>query len=151
MKQTGDRLFCHNSLVPGAADDLAARLAALPAPVRLVFFTRTFGCDTCLAARGAIDQIVSLSDRITVEEHNLVLDKDKAVTFGIDKAPAIAIVGDEDPGIRYYGVPAGHESGALIETIELVACGETSLSAESIAALDGLERSVHIQVFVTPT
>lgn len=135
----------------GGPDDVAARLAALPAPVGLVFFTQTFECETCLPARRVVDQIASLSDRITVEEHNLVLDKDKAAEFGVDKAPAIAVVGERDLGIRYYGVPAGHEVGSLIEAIELVASGEPGLSEDSLTALAALDRAVHLQVFVTPT
>ena len=135
----------------GGPQDVAARLAALPAPVRLVFFTQTFGCETCLPARRVVDQIASLSDRITVEEHNLVLDKDKVAAFGVDKTPAIAVVAAQDLGIRYYGVPAGHEVGSLIEAIELVASGEPELSEDSATALAVLDRAVHLQVFVTPT
>jgi len=135
----------------GAPQDIAARLAALPAPVRLVFFTQTFGCETCLPARQVVDQIASLSDRITVEEHSLVLDKDKVVEFGVDKTPAIVVVGEQDFGIRYYGVPVGHEVGSLIEAIDLAANGEPCLSEDSVIALAALDHAVHLQVFVTPT
>ena len=57
-----------------ALPEIAARLAAVVTPVRLVVFTQTFGCDTCYEARQTADQIASLSERISVEEHNLVLD-----------------------------------------------------------------------------
>ena len=105
----------------GDPQDFETRLASLPAPVTLVFFTQTFGCDTCFAARRVVDQIAALSDRITVEEHNLVLDKEKVAEYGVDRAPALAVVGTEDLGIRYYGVPAGHEIEALVDAIEVVA------------------------------
>ena len=56
-------------MVPGDRR-LAERLAVLPEPVRLVFFTQTFGCDFCLRARQVIDEIASLSKQIAVEEYN---------------------------------------------------------------------------------
>ena len=45
-----------------ALPDIAARLAAVVTPVRLVVFTQTFGCDTCYEARQTADQIASLSE-----------------------------------------------------------------------------------------
>ena len=137
--------------VPGGGDDLEWKLSHLEHSVRLVFFTQTFGCDTCLPARQAIDQIAGLSERITVEEHNLVLDKEKVEEYGVERAPAIAIVGESDLGIRYYGVPAGYELASIVDAVLLVGTGEIGLSDKSLAAIAGLERSVDIKVFVTPT
>ena len=135
----------------GSAQDPADRLAALPVAVRLVFFTQTFGCDTCLPARQVVDQIASLSDQITVEEYNLVLDKDKVAEFGVDRAPAIAIMAERDLGLRYYGVPEGYETASLVDAAVLAAQGDLGLSAESLAAVAAVQRPVDIKVFVTPT
>ena len=131
--------------------DIDARLAALPAPVRLVFFTQTFGCDTCLQARQVIDQIAALSDQITVEEHNSVLDKDEANKYVVNRVPAIAIVGVEDVGIRYYGVPAGFEVESIVGAIEIVATEPPEFGDTARTVIDALDRDVNIQVFVTPT
>ena len=134
-----------------SAQDVAARLAVLPAPVRLVFFTQTFGCDSCLPARQVVDQIADLSDQITVEEYNLVLDKEQVAAFGVDKAPALAVVGATDLGMRYYGMPSVYEVESLIDAIELAAGGDPGLAPESVEALTRLHRDLHLQVFVTPT
>ena len=131
--------------------DLEAVLADLAAPVRLLFFTRTFGCDTCAPARQIVDRIASLSERVTVEEFNLVLDKDPVRTYGIQRAPAIAVVGETDTGIRFYGAPDGHELLSLIDAIVLVASRDSGLSGESRARLAEVEEPIDIQVFVTPT
>ena len=133
------------------ADDLEAALAGLAAPVKLVFFTRTFGCDTCVAARRIVDRIASLSERIAVEEFNLVLDKDEVRAYGIRRAPAIAVVGETDTGIRFYGAPDGHELLSLVEAVVLVASRDPGLSAASRARLAAVEQPIDIQVFVTPT
>ena len=135
----------------GGPTDLEASLAALEAPVKLVFFTQTFGCETCLAARQIIDRIAALSDQISVEEFNLVLDTNQVEAYDIKRAPAIAVVGEADTGIRFYGVPEGHELVSLVESILLVASGDAGLSADSRSLIAAVERPVDIQVFVTPT
>ena len=135
----------------GSPGELEARLASLPHPVRLVFFTQTFGCDTCLSARQVVDQIASLSDQITVDEHNLVLDKETVAEYDVDRAPAIAVVGDTDFGIRYYGVPSGYEVTSLVDAVLLVGSRELGLSDQTLAAIAALDRPVDIKVFVTPT
>ena len=114
--------------MPNDDRDLATRLATLPAAVRLIFFTQTFGCETCLRACQVVTEIASLSEQITVEEYNLVLDKEKVAAFGVDRAPAIAIVGSQDLGLRYYGVPAGYELASLADAILLVASGDPGLA-----------------------
>ena len=133
-----------------APRDFTDRLAALPEEVRLVFFTQTFGCDTCLQAEQMVDEIARLSERVTVEKYNLVLDRERAAEFNIDRAPAVAIVGAADHGLRYYGTPAGHELESMIDAI-LVAGGGAGggLAPASLAAAAAVEQPLDIKVFVT--
>ena len=137
--------------MPTGAEDLAARLSALSAAVRLVFFTQTFGCDTCLPARQVVDRIASLSDQITVEEYNIVLDKDEVSTYRIERAPAVAVVGDRDLGLRFYGVPGGYEMASIVDAVLLAATSDVGLSPESLAAIAAVDRPIDLKVFVTPT
>jgi alkyl hydroperoxide reductase subunit AhpF len=138
-------------MFPGGLSEYEDRLSALGTPVRLVFFSQTFGCDSCLAARQVVDQIARLSDHISVEEHNLILDKEEASAYGIDRAPAIAVVGRSDLGIRYYGVPAGYELATLVDAVALAGTNEPRLSPATLARLETVEQPVDIKVFVTPT
>jgi len=131
--------------------EIAARLAAVAVPIRLVVFTQTFGCDTCYEARQVADQMASLSEQITVEEHNLVLDKDEVSKYQVDQVPVIAVVAERDVGIRYYGVPAGFEVESLVSAIEVVAGLAPAVSVSAQSVLDALDRDVRISVFVTPT
>ena len=131
--------------------ELEAELANISSPVTLVFFTQTFGCESCLPARQVVNRVASLSDQISVVEFNLVLDTDQVESYGIQRAPAIAIVGETDTGIRFYGVPDGYELVSLVESILLVASGDSGLSDESQALIEAGEEPIDIQVFVTPT
>lgn len=131
--------------------DLEAALGDLAAPVKLVCFTQTFDCESCLPARRLVDRVAALSEQVTVEEFNIVLDKGQADTYGIERVPAVAVVGETDTGIRFYGVPDGHELVSLVQAILLVAAGDSGLSDESLSQVAGIEQPVDIQVFVTPT
>ena len=127
------------------------KLADLAGPVRLVMFTQEFECEYCKEARQLVEEIAALSDKVMAEVYNFVTDKEKAEQFGVDKIPAIAVVGAEDYGVRFYGLPSGHEFVSLLEAIKTVAAGQSPLETATLDFLRALDRPVHIQVFVTPT
>jgi hypothetical protein len=58
-------------------------------PVRLLFFTQTIGCETCPQTKQILDELPPLSDRITIEEVNLVLDKDRAALSHLGTVAAL--------------------------------------------------------------
>ena len=98
-----------------------------------------------------LEEVSSLSDKIELVIHDFVADKEKAAEYGIDKIPALAILGKEDHGIRFFGIPSGYEYTSLIEAIIDVSKEKTSLSQKTIEAIKKIDEDIHIQVFVTPT
>ncbi|MGD1995504.1 MAG: thioredoxin family protein [Anaerolineae bacterium] len=126
-------------------------LDEIPNPIRLVMFTQEFECEYCAETRQLVEEIGELSEQVEVEVYDFAEDKDKAEDMGIDKIPAIAIIGAEDYGVRFYGIPTGYEFSSLMQAMQSVAAGEPELSEETKKALAELEEPVHIQVFVTPT
>ena len=78
--------------IVGGFADIESRLARLTEPVRLMFFTQTVDCAKCLATRQILDVLSRCSERITLEEYNLVLDKDTVEEYKIKRVPAVAIV-----------------------------------------------------------
>jgi glutaredoxin-like protein len=119
--------------------------------VRLIFFEQSIGCDTCVPTRRALQRLATSEEGVTVETWNLVLDKDKAAEFGVDRAPATIIAAHGCDRIRYYGAPLGHELPTLVDAIRMTSTGETGLSEQSRARLKALMSPVRIQVFFTPT
>jgi alkyl hydroperoxide reductase subunit AhpF len=141
-------------LSPSDQDTLRAEFARMTRSVRLLFFTQTIGCETCPQTKQILDEMPALSDKIAIDEVNLVLEKDRAARFGVDRAPAIAIVydGDTDSRIRFWGTPAGYEFISLVHAVLLVGGGrESTLTDESKAALAAVDRPLTLQVFTTPT
>ncbi len=123
----------------------------LPGKVKLVVFTQEFECAHCRENTSLAQEVASLSDKLDIEVHDFVLDKEVVERYGVDKIPAIAVEGEKDYGVRFYGVPAGYEFTSLIEAIKAVSAGESGLAAKTKEALRGLKDPLHLQVFVTPT
>jgi glutaredoxin-like protein len=125
--------------------------AAITTPVKLVNFTQTLECAYCRETRELLEEIAALSDQVSLEVHNFVTDPEPVKTYGIDKIPATAIVGEEDYGIRFYGIMAGYEFTSLVHAIRLVGGAGAQLSPKTVEQLAAIEEPVHLQVFVTPT
>ncbi len=89
-------------------------------PVRLVNFTQALECQFCAETRQLVEEVAALSDKIELEVYNFAIDKEKVEEYGVDKIPAIAIVGHKDYGVRYYGIPSGYEFNSLIEAIDKI-------------------------------
>ena len=120
-------------------------------PVRLIVFTQEHECEFCEHTCNLCEEVAAISDKIVVEVHDLLGEADLAAQYGIDKIPAIAIMGAKDYGIRFYGFPGGYEFTSFVEDIIDVSAGEHGLSEKTIQELARLDRPVHLQVFVTPT
>ncbi|MDR7543541.1 MAG: hypothetical protein QN120_04750 [Armatimonadota bacterium] len=127
--------------------------------VRLVFFAPSLGGIALPGAdyemveytRQILKEVATLSDRIVLEEHSAASEPDLAKQYGIARTPAVAVVGAEDFGVRFYGMPGGYEFVTLVDVILDASKGRAPVSAETAAALAALPGEAHVQVFVTPT
>src|SRR3954469_129135 len=93
---------------PADQQHLRESFAEMERPVRLLFFTQTLDCETCLQTRQILDELPPLSDKVTLEEVNFILDAERVKEYGIDRVPAIAVAYDDagstrDSRIRFIG------------------------------------------------
>lgn len=132
-------------------EQVKQELADLAGPVQMVMFTQEFECQYCTETRQLVEELAELSDQLTAKVYDFISDKEKAEELEIDKIPAIAVIGAEDYGVRYYGIPSGYEFSSLLHAIKMVAAGKPELSDDTLEVLAGLDEQVHFQVFVTPT
>jgi alkyl hydroperoxide reductase subunit AhpF len=144
-------------IAPADQEKLREAFNEMTSSVRLLFFTQTLGCETCPQTRQILDELPQLSDRISVEEVNLVLDKDKATQYGIERVPAIAVVGEDekrvikDSRIRFLGTPAGYEFMSLVHAVLLVGGRPPSLTDKNRERVMAVTTPLTLQVFTTPT
>jgi glutaredoxin-like protein len=123
----------------------------LPHEVTIIFFTQEVECQFCKVTHELIDEIHTLSPKFKLEVYDYVKDADTAKLYGITKIPAIALIGERDTGIRFYGIPAGYEFTTFVEDLVDIARRDTSLAAPLKVELAKVTKPVHLQVMVSPT
>lgn len=91
-------------------------------------------------------EVQSTSDKISVH----ILDEANAKDYNIEFAPAIipANADGYEFGARFYGLPAGHEFGTFIQTIEMVG-SDNEIVVDPLSF--SIEQATKLSVFVTPT
>jgi alkyl hydroperoxide reductase subunit AhpF len=132
-------------------ESVKKELEKLTGPVKLTVFSQELGAETCRQTEWLVREVVELSDKASMEVLNVVLDREKAEAYGVDRVPAVVVEGARDYGIRFFGLPAGYEFTNLIDAMIVASTATPALSAETQAALAGLTSPVHIRVFTTPT
>jgi alkyl hydroperoxide reductase subunit AhpF len=130
---------------------IAQRFEGLAHTVTLHMFTQENECRWCETTRQIVEELAGLSPKVRAEIHDFLTDAELAKQYQIDKIPAIAVVGERDWGIRFYGVPAGYEFTPFLEAVLDAGRGEPELLAPLRAELAKVDKPVHLQVMVTPT
>ena len=124
--------------------------------VQVVLFTSEQNCDYCAETRQLLEEVVALSDQLGLTVYDLEKNQLEAGQYKVDKAPGFSImakVGENlvDYGIRFYGIPSGHEFTSLVNDLMLVGSRQSGLDTETVEFLKGLKEPINLQVFVTPT
>lgn len=125
-------------------------------PVHILFFGQKQGCEYCEETQQLLEEVTALSDKLSLSIYDLDADADVARLYQVDKAPGIVIAAKEgdqvtDMGMRYAGIPSGHEFTSLIQDILIVSSRDSGLSKTTREFLRSLDKPLHLQVFVTPT
>lgn len=130
------------------------KFTGLTKQVTLKFFrTGEEHCLFCNETAELVRIVADQSDKVVVEECICATHEDPiAKEYGIDKQPAIVIHTEElkNHRVRYFGIPSGFEFGSFIEDI-VEAGTKVEMDNEIVKKLQSIDKSVHIQVFVTPT
>lgn len=102
--------------------------------------------------RQLMEEVTALSPKIRLDVLDVVGDAEAFRSYRIDRdlLPAV-LVEAEATALRFIGVPAGSEFSTFIQDILDLSQGSVKLSEETQEYLRGLEKDVHLQVFVTPT
>ncbi len=132
-------------------EEIGGEFRSLTHPVRLVVFTQKEECRFCEDMRVLAEDVAAASTMISVEVHDFVADNALAASLGVDKIPAMAVIGPEDCGIRFFGLPGGYEFTSLVEAILTAGSDRPPVAPETAALLAKLAAPVAIQVFATPT
>ena len=129
---------------------------SLTNPVQVLFFGSKENCDYCDDTRQLLEEVVAISDLLSLSVYDMEADADIARHFNVSMAPGIVIAAKEgdqitDLGVRMAGIPSGHEFSSLIQDLILVSSRDSGLNPQTREMLKALTKPVLLQVFVTPT
>lgn len=125
----------------------------LAGPIKILLFSQSLECEYCKPTEEILTELAELSPKVSLEIRNLQIDSQDAKEFGVDKVPAIILMGegDKDYGMRFFGIPSGYEFSSLLSDIIDVSQGKSDLSQELVDKVAAISSPVDIKVFVTPT
>ena len=144
-------------LSPADQEKLRESFDEMTGAVKVLFFTQTLDCEPCVQTRQILDEFPALSDKISVEEVNFILEKEKAAQYGIDRVPALALVSQDAAGeshdtrMRFLGTPSGYEFVSLVQALLLAGGHDSQLTPANRARVAAVTTPTMIQVFSTPT
>jgi glutaredoxin-like protein len=127
------------------------KLMNLSNPVKIINFTQELECMYCRETRQLMEELASMSDKISFEVYDFQNDTSRVEEFRIDKIPATVIMGKKDYGVRFYGIPAGYEFNTVLDALAAISRGDSGLNPLTREKLKEVEQPLHIQVLVTPT
>ena len=125
-------------------------------PVQVLFFGSKEQCEYCDDTLKLIEEVTSLSDKLSLQAFDVKADSAVANHYNVSMTPGLVIAaeGDDGPidyGVRYAGIPSGHEFSSLIQDLILVSGRDSGLNQQTRDFLANLKEPVYLQVFVTPT
>ena len=125
-------------------------------PIQVLFFGSETNCDYCEDTLKLIQEVAELSEKIKLSVYDLSKNAGLAKQYNVDKAPMLVIAGLDgdkviDYGVRFAGIPAGHEFSSLIHVLVMVSSRDSTLREKTRQALRELKEPIHLQVFITPT
>ncbi len=126
-------------------------LSEMQDPVKLILFIKKEDCMYCNETKQLLQEIIELTDKLTLEVYDIDLSKEKSEYYEVDKTPAIILENKKDYKIRFYGIPSGYEFGTLLQDILYVSKLKTDLQLSTKEFIKGIKKPLHIHVFVTPT
>ncbi len=125
-------------------------------PVEVLYFGRETGCEYCDDTLQLAEEVVAISDKLSLRKYDIDEDAALALEYNIDKVPGLVFAGRDgeqvlDYGVRMAGIPSGHEFSSLIHDLVLVSSRDSGLSQETRQFLKEIQEPVLLQVFITPT
>ncbi len=128
----------------------------LQEPVQILFFGSEEQCEFCDDTLRLVEEVAGLSDKLSAQAFDVDADAAVAENYNVSLTPGLVIAaeGEDGPidyGVRYAGIPSGHEFSSLIQDLLLVSGRDSGLNEQTRDFLADLKEPVYLQVFVTPT
>lgn len=119
--------------------------------VTMMLFTKEGECPSCQETKGLLGEVEELSDKIHFVEKDFEKDFDEAKKYNIEMVPSFVILdhNNEYHGVKFNGIPAGHEINSFIPALLEMSGSKHELEAELKERIAKIDKPINIKVFVT--
>lgn len=119
--------------------------------VTIALFTKEGECYSCEETAGFMGELEELSDKIHLKKYDLVKDSGLAKVYNVQMTPSIVLLDSKGDykGIKFNGIPAGHEINSFIPTLLEVSGAVSEVPEKLRKQVDRISKPVNIKVFVT--
>jgi glutaredoxin-like protein len=143
-------------LSPEIIKQVGELFSQMKEPVQVLYFGKQQDCDYCDDTLQLLTEVTDVSDKLGLSVYDINEHASLAAQYGVDKVPGFVLAGKDgdrivDYGVRYAGIPAGHEFSSLVHDIVRVSERDSGLDKQTREFLSKLDQPVNMLVFVTPT
>jgi len=141
-------LFYLTNLDPGVIE---SKLDHLENDVQLISFTREKDCSHGRHIMRYFENLSKVTSKIQFQTYTNKDDRDLFKRYKIKRMPAIAIRGQKDFGIRYYGTPADWELFNFLDDIIDVSHTDSGFTKQIRKQLKKIRWPINLQLFTSST
>lgn len=119
--------------------------------VTIALFTEAGDCYTCAETIGYMEEFDELSDKIHLKKYDINENADLAKIYHVEMVPSIVILDAQDNyrGVKFNGIPAGHEINSFISALLEVSGNFSEVPEDLTKRIEKINKPVNIKVFVT--
>ncbi len=119
--------------------------------VTIALFTKEEPCETCEETKSFMEEVASITEKLKLKLYDINKDKEKAKEYNVSLTPSIVLLDSNENyrGIKFNGIPAGHEINSFISSILEVSGNSHNLPNALEERLSKITKPIDIKVFVT--
>lgn len=123
----------------------------LKGDVTIALFTKEGECVTCEETKAYMQEVEELSDKLHLVEYDMEKNSDLAEKYNVQMVPSIVLLDSnkEYHGIKFNGIPAGHEINSFIPALLEVSGHVSEMPKELEERIMKIDKPMNIKVFVT--
>ncbi|BDU51514.1 protein disulfide oxidoreductase [Haliovirga abyssi] len=119
--------------------------------VKILFFKSSETDKYIEETEAFLNELKSTTDKIKLEIYENEENNEKIEKFSIKLYPAIVLTNEDESitGIKYYGIPAGHEINSFVLDLISISGNEKALSAQILDRINKINKKVNIKIFIS--
>lgn len=132
-------------------DQLSQIFAGMKNNIRIALFTQEGECVSCKETEQLLSEVSALSEKITLSSYDIDKDSVEAKKYEIEMVPSFVILDQNDAykGVKFNGIPAGHEINSFISALMEMSGAESEIPEDLALRIAKIDKPINIKVFVT--